>query len=109
MDRRFFLKSVLTLAGAGAATALLAPEAEALPLLEELHAMEATGTNPLMVSESDLPALGASEAQYYYGQQPRRHRRRPRRYYRPLPPPRVRRCRTFYDRWGRLVRRCWWG
>jgi hypothetical protein len=109
MDRRFFLKSVLTLAGAGAATALLAPEAQALPLLEELQAMEATGSNPLVVGESDLPAQGASEAQYYYGQQPRRHRRRARRYYRPLPPPRVRRCRTFYDRWGRLVRRCWWG
>lgn len=109
MDRRFFLKSVLSLAGAGAATALLAPEAQALPLLEELQALDATGANPLMASESDLPAQGASEAQYYYGQQPRYYRRRPRRYYRPLPPPRVRRCRTFYDRWGRLVRRCWWG
>jgi hypothetical protein len=108
MDRRFFIKSVLSIAGAGAATALLAPEAQALPLLEELQALDATGANPLMASESDLPAQGASEAQYYYGQQPRRHRRRPRRYYSPLPPPRVRRCRTFYDRTGRLRRRCWW-
>lgn len=107
MDRRFFLKSVLSLAGAGAATALLVPEAQALPLLEELQAMDVTGSNPLMVSESDLPAQGASEAQYYYGPPPGYYRRRPRRYYRP--PPRVRRCRTFYDRWGRLKRRCWWG
>ncbi|MEN9708173.1 MAG: hypothetical protein RIQ68_581 [Pseudomonadota bacterium] len=107
MDRRFFLKSVLGLAGAGAATALLAPEAQALPLLEELQALDAAGANPLMASESDLPAQGASEAQYYYGPPPGYYRRRPRRYYRP--PPRVRRCRTFYDRWGRLVRRCWWG
>jgi hypothetical protein len=109
MDRRFFLKSILCFAGAGATTALLAPEAQALPLLEELQALDATGANTLKVSESDLPAQGASEAQYYYGQQPRYYRRRPRRYYRPLPPPRVRRCRTFYDRWGRLRRRCWWG
>jgi len=109
MDRRFFLKSILCFAGAGATTALLAPEAQALPLFEELQALDATGANPLKVSESDLPAQGASEAQYYYGQQPRHYRRRPRRTYRPLPPPRVRRCRTFYDRWGRLRRRCWWG
>jgi hypothetical protein len=109
MDRRFFLKSILCFAGAGATTALLAPEAQALPLLEELQALDATGANTLKVSESDLPAQGASEAQYYYGQQPRYYRRHPRRYYRPLPPPRVRRCRTFYDRWGRLRRRCWWG
>ena len=107
MDRRFFLKSVLSLAGAGAAAALLIPEAQALPLLEELQALDATGANPLMVSESDLPAQGSSEAQYYYGPPPGYYRRRPRRYYRP--PPRVRRCRTFYDRWGRLKRRCWWG
>ena len=108
MDRRFFLKSVFALAGAGAVSALLAPEAQALPRLEELEALDAKGANPLMASESDLPAQGASETQYYYGQQPRRYRRRPRRYYSPLPPPRVRRCRTFYDRWGRLVRRCRW-
>ena len=107
MDRRFFLKSVLSLAGVGAAAALLVPEAQALPLLEELQAMDATGAHPLIASESDLPAQGASEAQYYYGPPPGYYRRRPRRYYRP--PPRVRRCRTFYDRWGRLKRRCWWG
>ncbi len=108
MDRRFFLKSVLSLAGAGAAAALLIPEAQALPLLEDLQALDATGANPLMVSESDLPAQGSSEAQYYYSQQPRYYRRRRRRVYSPLPPPRVRRCWTFYDRWGRLVRRCRW-
>ena len=63
MDRRFFLKSILCFAGAGATTALLAPEAQALPLLEELQALDATGANTLKVSESDLPAQGASEAQ----------------------------------------------
>ena len=108
MDRRLFLKSVLSLAGAGAAAALLAPEAQALPVLEELRALDAKGSNPLMVSESDLPAQGAYEAQYYYAQQPRYYRRRLRRTYRPLAPARVRRCRTVYDRSGRLVRRCRW-
>ena len=107
MDRRFFLTTVFSLAGAGAAMALLAPKAQAASLLEELQTMDAKGAHSLIASESDLPAQGASEAQYYYGQQPRYYRRRPRRYYRP--PPRVRRCRTFYDRWGRLKRRCWWG
>ncbi len=113
MDRRFFLKSLLGVAGTGAAVAAFAPRAEALPLLDELAAMDATGSNPLATAsaaaEADLPAPGAEEAQYYYGPPPGYYRRRSRRYYRPVPPPRVRRCRTFYDRWGRLVRRCWWG
>jgi hypothetical protein len=106
MDRRFLLKSLLGLAGVGAIASLLAPSAQASPLLDELQALDAARSNPLMASESDLPAPGASDAQYYYGPPPGYYRRRPRRYYRP--PPRVRRCRTFYDRWGRLVRRCWW-
>ena len=110
MDRRNFLKSLLGLAGASAAVVALTPSAEALPLLDELAALDATGANPLAgasaQAEADLPAPGAAEAQYYYGPPPGAYRRRPRRYYRP--PPRVRRCRTFYDRWGRLVRRCWW-
>jgi hypothetical protein len=107
MDRRFFLKSLLGVAGASAASALLAPKAQALPLFDELQAMDASGSNPLATAAlADLPAEGASEAQYY-GPPPGYYRRRPRRYY--APPPRVRRCRTFYDRWGRLVRRCWWG
>lgn len=111
MDRRFFLTSLLGVAGASAATAMLAPKAQALPLFEELQAMDAAAVNPLVAGEADLPAEGATEAQYYYGPPPGTYRRRPRRYYRAPPPPRprIRRCRTFYDRWGRLVRRCWWG
>ena len=106
MDRRIFLKSLLGVAGSGAACVAFAPSAEAAPLLDELAAMDAQGSNPLSQAaahEADLPAPGAHDAQYYYRRRPRR------RYYRPLPPARVRRCRTFYDRFGRLVRRCWWG
>ncbi len=106
MDRRLFLQSLLGVAGSGAALVALAPHAEAASLLDELAAMDAQGTNPLAhspVQEADLPATGAEEAQYYY------RRRRARRYYRPMRAARVRRCRTVYDRFGRLVRRCWWG
>lgn len=114
MDRRFFLTSLLGVAGASAASVLLMPKAHALPLLEELQAMEAKDAQvpATAAEEADLPAPGASQAQYYYGPPPGYYRRRPRRYYVPpydAPPPRIRRCRFFYDRWGQLVRRCWWG
>jgi hypothetical protein len=103
MDRRIFLKSLLGVAGAAAAASAFASRAEALPLFDELQAMDAKGVNPLKVAENeaDLPSPGATEAQYYYGG----YRRR---YYRPMYR-RVRRCRSFVNRWGRVVRRCWVG
>lgn len=114
MDRRNFLKSLLGLAGTGVAVVALTPPAEAASLLDELAMMEAQGTNPLAAplgqaeAEADLASPGAQEAQYYYyGPPPGAYRRRPRRAYRP-PPRRRRICRTFYDEWGRLMRRCWW-
>jgi hypothetical protein len=105
MERRIFLKSMLGFAGAAAAASVFTSRAEALPLLEELKAMDAKGVNPLKAeNEADLPAPGATEAQYYYGGGYRR------RYYgRPVYRRRYRRCRTFVNRWGRLVRRCWVG
>lgn len=107
MDRRIFLKSMLGVAGAAAAASAFASRAEALPLFDELQAMDARGVNPLKTaSEADLPAAGASEAQYYYG--PRYGYRR-RVWVRPVYRRRFRRCRTFVNRWGRLVRRCWVG
>lgn len=106
MDRRIFVKSILGVAGAAATVAVFTPRAEASPLLDQLKAMDAAGANPAKAAAdaADLPAEGAAEAQYYYGPR-RRHWGRPyvrRRYWRP-----VRRCRTFVNRWGRLVRRCW--
>lgn len=108
MDRRNFMKSLLGVAGAAAAVSAFAPRAQALPLLDELQAMDAKGVNPLKAaaSEADMPAPGATEAQYWYGPR-RRYWGRPvyrRRFYGP-----VRRCRTFVNRWGRVVRRCWVG
>ncbi len=103
MDRRHFLKSALGVAGAAAAASAFASRAEALPLFDELQAMDAQGVNLLSVaqSEADLPSPGAAEAQYYNG--PRR-RGRGRVWARPVY---RRRCRTIVNRWGRLVRRCW--
>ncbi len=108
MDRRIFIKSLLGVAGAVATVTALAPSAHALPLLDELQAMDAKGVNPLNVatSEADLPAEGATEAQYYYGPRRRYYRRR---YYRPVYRRPIRRCRSFVNRAGRLVRRCWVG
>ena len=108
MDRRIFLKSMLGVAGAAAAASAFTSRAEALPLFDGLQAMDAKGINPLTVaqSEADLPAPGATEAQYYYG--PRRGYRR-RAWVRPMYRRRIRRCRTFVNRWGRVVRRCWVG
>jgi len=104
MDRRLFVKSMLGLAGAAAAASAFASRAEALPLLEELQSMDARGVNPLKAdNEADLPAPGATEAQYYYG--PRRRYYRRHYWGRPIYRP-YRRCRTFVNRWGRLVRRC---
>jgi hypothetical protein len=105
MDRRIFLKSLLGVAGAAAAATAFAGRAEALPLFDELQAMDAKGVNPLNVSESeaDLPSAGATEAQYYYGPR-RRGYYGYRGYGRPVY---RRRCRTFVNRRGRVVRQCW--
>jgi hypothetical protein len=104
MDRRIFLKSLLGVAGAAAAASAFAGRAEALPLFDELQAMDAKGVNPLKIAENDadLPSEGATETQYYYGR--RRGYYGYRGYRRPVY---RRRCRTFVNRWGRLVRRCW--
>ena len=104
MDRRIFLKSLLGVAGAAAAASAFAGRAEALPLLNELQPMDARGVNPLKVADSaDLPSEGATEAQYYYGPR-RRGYYGYRGYRRPIY---RRRCRTFVNRWGRVVRQCW--
>ncbi|MDB5650757.1 MAG: hypothetical protein JWL62_2277 [Hyphomicrobiales bacterium] len=102
MDRRIFIQSLLGVAGTAVAATAFTSKAQALPLLDELKAMDAAGSPGTLVSgsEADLPAEGAIEAQYYY----RRRYYRPRAYYRPRPI--YRRCRTFVNRWGRLVRRC---
>jgi hypothetical protein len=106
MDRRNFLKSLLGVAGAAAAATAFAGRAEALPLLDELQAMDAKGVNPVKIAESeaDLPSEGASETQYYYGPPRRRGYYGYRGYRRPVY---RRRCRTFVNRRGRVVRQCW--
>jgi hypothetical protein len=111
MDRRNFLKSMLGVAGAAAAASAFATRAEALPLFDELQAMDATGVNSLKTAEfeADLPAPGAVDSQYYYGPRRGYRRRWVRPMYRPMYRRRFRRCRTVVNRWGRLVRRCWVG
>ncbi|MDB5643667.1 MAG: hypothetical protein JWN07_2984 [Hyphomicrobiales bacterium] len=107
MDRRIFLRSLLGVAGAAAAAGVLTSRAEALPLLDELQAMDAKGSNPLKAAavDADLPAPAATEAQYYYnGRRPYR-----RRWVRPMYRRPMRRCRTTVNRWGRVVRRCFVG
>lgn len=103
MDRRIFLKSLLGVVGVAAAASVLTSQAEASPLLAELQSMDAKGTNPLTATsvDADLPAEGAVDAQF--------HRRR--RFVRPMfrnrvRPNRMRRCRTFVNRRGRVVQRC---
>ena len=64
MDRRLFVKSLFGAAGAAWAATALAPRAHALPLLDELQAMDAAGARPLTetpIDPADLPAEGASE------------------------------------------------
>lgn len=103
MNRRMFLGSVLAVSGAAFATAAAAAPAQAATLLDELKALEVA---PEQSAASDLPAQGATDAQYRRRRRVYRRRvyRRPRRFYRP----RRQVCQTFYDRWGRLRRRCWW-
>lgn len=104
MDRRIFLKSLLGVAGAAAAASAFSAPAQALPLLDELEAMDVKGGNPLTAAiDPDLPSPGATETQYYVG--PRRGYRRG--WGRPVYRRPIRRCRTFVNRNGRVVRRCW--
>ncbi len=112
MDRRIFLKSLLGVAGAAAVAGVLSSQAEASPLLAELQAMDAKGANPLQAAPvaGDLPAEGATEAQYNYRRRPMSRRRYVRPMYRrPMYRRPMRRCRTVVNRFGRLVRRCWVG
>lgn len=113
MDRRLFVKSLFGAAGAAWIATALAPRAHALPLLDELQAMDEAGTSPLMqtpINPADLPAEGAIETQYYG---PPRHRTYGHPYYppyrQPYHRPMRRRCRTYINRQGRRVRRCWVG
>lgn len=107
MDRRLFIRSLLGVAGSAVAVSAFSSKAQALPLLDELQAMDAAGSNPLQAaaaSDADLPAEGAEEAQYYYR---RRYAPRRRYYYAPRRYYRRPRCAWVRNRWGRLVRRCW--
>lgn len=123
MDRRGFLLAVIGAAAGGAALPSSARAAPGATLWDELELMESADT-PV----EDLPAEGAEEAQnrrsrgrgrgrsrgrrVYRGGRRRRYRGRPRgRYY--APPRRRRRyrrriCRLVPNRYGHLVRRCWW-
>ena len=109
MDRRLFVKSLFGAAGAAWVATALAPRAHALPLLDELQAMDAAGTSPLTevpIDPADLPAEGAIETQYY-GPPRRRYYGHP--YNHPYRRPVRRRCRTYINRYGQRVRRCWVG
>ncbi len=107
MDRRIFLRSALTMAGAAAAAAVVLPgPAQAASLFDTLKDMEA---NPAgAVDGADLPAETATEVQYWGGRPGWRGRRwggRPRgRAYGWRP--RARRCFVRRNRWGRVVRVC---
>jgi hypothetical protein len=116
MHRRSFILSLIGAAAGGVALSTKAVAAPQTPW-EALQSLEAE--TPF----GDLPALGAQEAQ-------RRHRGGHRRYYRGhrgygrrrfrrgwawghyYGPPRRRWrrrvCRVFPNRYGQLVRRCWW-
>lgn len=115
MNRRGFLFGVLGMAAGGAALASTAQAAPAQNLWDELQGLDAA---------QDLPAEGAAEAQRRHGHRAYRGRRVYRRgYHRPRGraygyywgPRRRRRywgrrrvCRVVRNRWGYLVRRCWW-
>jgi hypothetical protein len=120
MDRRNFLLAFIGAAAGGVALSSQARAAPANSLWDDLQDLEAAGA-PV----EDLPAEGAEEAQNrrsrgrghyrgrryrggrsYYRRGPRGraygYYRRPRRRYR------RRVCRVVRNRYGYLVRRCWW-
>lgn len=116
MNRRGFIFGVLGMAAGGAALASTAQAAPAQTLWDELQGLDGA---------QDLPAEGAEEAQrrhargHYRGRTVYRHRgyRYPRgRAYGYYWGPRRRRvgwgrrrvCRLVRNRWGYLVRRCFW-
>jgi hypothetical protein len=115
MHRRSFLVSLI---GAAAGSVALSSKAAAAPQTpwEALQSLEAETTL------EDLPAQGAQEAQRRHSRGYRRHyrghrgygRRHFRRgwvrgpYYGPRRRWRRRVCRVVPNRWGQLVRRCWW-
>ncbi|MFN3889395.1 MAG: hypothetical protein ACK4MV_03280 [Beijerinckiaceae bacterium] len=120
MNRRSFLLGFIVAATGGAAITSQARAAPARGLWDELQNLDAAAA-----LDEDLPAEGASEVQSRHSRRRRQHyrsagrrrvHRRPRgraygyyrgpqyRYYRR----RRRVCRLVRDRWGRVVRRCWW-
>ncbi len=112
MDRRNFIRGLLGIAGAAAAASVLAPSAEAAPLLDTLKDMDAGKVANPLANEADLPAEGAQESQFYFGGG-RRVYRRPVYYRRPIyrrpvyyRPVRRARCVWVRNRFGGLVRRC---
>jgi hypothetical protein len=122
MHRRNFLLGLIGAAAGGVALSSHANAASGRTPWDDLQDLENSGAPP-----EDLPAEGASEAQNRrsrrrYGRRGgrrvyrRRFYGRPRgRAYRYWGPRRRRRywgrrrvCRVVRNRWGYLVRRCWW-
>ena len=95
MERRFFLKSLLGLAGAVVVGAATGPEAHAMPIAQTGNLEPKVAPEAAMATEKDLAEVQTEKAQYYYYRRPRRVYVR-RYYYRP-------RRRVYVYR-----RRRWW-
>ena len=95
MERRFFLKSLLGLAGAVAVGAVAGTDAHAMPVAPTGNLDPKVAPEAAMATEKDLTDVQAEKVQYYYYRRPRRVYVR-RYYYRP-------RRRVFFYR-----RRRWW-
>ena len=96
MERRFFLKSLLGLAGAAVVGGLSSVEADAMPIGQPAVADPAVTPDAAMATEKDLAEAQAEKAQYFYYRRPRRRVFVRRYYYRP-------RRRVYFYR-----RRRWW-
>jgi len=93
MDRRSFFTGLLGLIGAAATVGLLIPTAEATPLNQLRNLVPLPPDDHLAVAPDGTEA----EDVQYWRRQRRRYWRRGGRV-----------CRTYWDRWGRPFRRCYW-
>jgi hypothetical protein len=96
MERRFFLKSLLGLAGAAVVGVVSTVEADAMPIGQPAGAEPTLTPETAMATQKDLSEAQAEKAQYYYYRRPRRRVFVRRYYYRP-------RRRVYFYR-----RRRWW-